>query len=83
MRGIPYRQRFYVARRTADGNAVRAVEPVEERGVVRFYNDPAEAHDDADRRGGVAAGFVVLAVFIGADGYPSEPSMQFTRGPGR
>jgi hypothetical protein len=78
---MPYRQRFYVARRVYDRRAIRKVEPVSERGVVRFYNDPADAHDDADRRGGMASGFVVLAVCIGADGRTTEPIALFAGSP--
>jgi hypothetical protein len=77
MDDMPYRQRFYVACRSRDPDAARRVKPVEERGAVRFYNDPIDAHHDADRRGGRAAGFVVLAVFIGADGRPCTPRLEF------
>jgi len=77
MQEMPYQLRFYVASRARRPDADRPVEAVEERGVVRFYNDAMDAHADADRRGGRAAGFVVLAVFIGADGRPHTPRIEF------
>lgn len=74
---VPPRLRFYVARRSSDPDAARPVDAVEERGAVRFYDDAMDAHADADRRGGRAAGYVVLAVFIGADGLPHSPRIEF------
>ncbi len=77
MDDVPSRLRFYVARRSSNPNSARPVDAVGDRGAVRFYDDPTHAHDDADRRGGRAAGFVVLAVFIGADGNPNVPRIEF------
>jgi hypothetical protein len=74
----PHRLAFYVARRSPDPNSAPPVEAVGNRGSVRFYNDPMDAHSDADRRGGRSAGFVVLAVFIGDDGNPTTPRINLT-----
>ena len=77
MDDVPSRLRFYVARCSSNPNSARPVDAVGDRGAVRFYDDPTHAHDDADRRGGRAAGFVVLALFIGADGNPNVPRIEF------
>jgi hypothetical protein len=69
----PHRLAFYVARRSTDPDSALPVEAVGNRGAVRFYNDPMDAHADADRRGGRSSGFVVLAVFVGDDGNPTTP----------
>lgn len=71
----PHRLAFYVARRSTDPDSALPVEAVGNRGAVRFYNDPMDAHADADRRGGRSGGFVVLAVFIADDGNPITPRL--------
>lgn len=74
---VPPRRRFYVARGSDDRHSARPVDAVEVRGAVRFYDDATDAHADADRRGGRAAGYVVLVVFIRADGLPHTPKIEF------